>query len=909
MSPEKIGGVYPIWKKIEDEAASVAPNSDFKELKDSSPESKAEELFALWRDYRRLVIPEQTKFAQTESAKREKDPSYKSQRFENNFGTFSDPALVQKAKLLKQAIAERWHDPKTQEAFKINLEKSLSEQKETAVGRLEYEEMERAFANDTVAREEIYQEVFKHRDKDPDELTQISIAELSAKIKDERKNLSELELSSPELAARLSFERLKGYREQMAKDGFIWTPSREEYFKKIIDHLVVVNQNRPLMLTGETGTGKTRLARAVSRRLTGKNPYEVGEEAKSDIRPLLGSRGMENGETFVNYGQLGQAISGKTSSRDKNISEGGIFYMDEMNGYPADALRSLVKQVSGRRSGEEITFSAWFGNKEKLSPKFGFLGSANLPSEKHPDRVDLPVEVAREMGALEIDYPTQDEKNPELYEMMLAALMDQNGRIRLSKEELEPHYNDVVNSATNEKEEVLDADTKQGGALWRFANLVANIQKSYKGEENALTDTKADASYLRQAVLDPGLVLSWLQAYRKSASRQQINLQTFLADKLEAWSDQKLYPEEDRNLIKSFLSEFKIEKDETKFKATILSPLEIGALSPRVPRRAQLLTEAPKPLESSTYLPDGTELFYNPDSKELASGSRFKKKGGRSDYVYIFKGEGLHEHAGEAVLEIEGGEVMFVEMSRLKKEWEPLALTYSEKVNGKEIKIDVLETRQKSEAFYKGHNLSEFVAGLPKDIKFSKAGEARIHEALKMGFDSAMIMPASAIQQKNVESLATELAKKEYSGLSAADQYTEPYFEDKTKESEPLNRPAKAYLILYQSGEVPPETKGKSPDVLRPLFKQKKWDGFTLPEYLIIQRKELEERKNHSFDAYDTNSSKSQWTWLLDTKVPPAKVVHARWDPGNRRVRVRWSGSDYSNEDLGARPVVVIEIL
>lgn len=371
--------------------------------------------------------------------------------------------------------------------------------------------------------------------------------------------MQRMEREDPELSARLSFERLCTYRDQLKKDGFIWTPSREKLFDKILGHLVIVNQNRPLLLYGETGTGKTRLARAVSRRLTERAPYEVGEEAKTDIRPLLGLRSIDKDkETFVTYGPLGQAVTGKKSSRDTQAGSGGIFYMDEMNGYPPEGLRSLIKQLSGRRAGEEISFAAWAGNSEKLAPEFGFIGSANLPSEKHPDRAELPVEVARELGSLEVDYPPQSAKDPELYEMILAALMDQNDRVRVPKAELPPEWKEVVDARTNTKHYEIDTDPKAGGTLWRFAEFVSAIQKSYKGKENPLTDALRDASYLRHAVLDPGLVISWLQEYRKSAMRAHESLKGFLTTKIAEWGSQKIYPEEDRNLIKKFQEEFRL---------------------------------------------------------------------------------------------------------------------------------------------------------------------------------------------------------------------------------------------------------------------------------------------------------------------------------------------------------------
>lgn len=520
----------------------------------ASPEEGAEQLYALWRDYQR----KRTDLAEEYHEKRAEPKNEKESPADRVRRIRATVAVDTKLAPLRGAMRSRFQDAQVRTIFESTLERELTEEEKLAPSYENYLREKKLKDGSEERRLELYSDIFSHREKEADELTLLELADLGTRTKVAKRGMRRMESEDPDLSARLSFERLKGYREQLKKDGFIWTPSREKLFNKILEHLVVVNQNRPLLLYGETGTGKTRLARAVSQRLTGRAPFEVGEEAKTDIRPLLGLRGIDKEGSYITYGQLGQAVTGKKTSRDAKAGAGGVFYMDEMNGYPPEGLRSLIKQLSGRRAGEEISFAAWAGNSEKLAPEFGFLGSANLPSEKHPDRSELPVEVARELGSLEVDYPPQSAEDPELYEMMLAALMDQNDRIRVPKDELPPEWKEVADTRTNTKRFEIDADPKAGGTLWRFAQFVAAIQKSYKGEENALTDTLRDASYLRHAVLDPGLVISWLQEYRKSAMRSHESLKGFLATKIAEWGAQKIYPEEDRTLVKKFQEEFQL---------------------------------------------------------------------------------------------------------------------------------------------------------------------------------------------------------------------------------------------------------------------------------------------------------------------------------------------------------------
>ncbi len=655
--------IKPIWERIEKEVGP--PPEKLAEVK-RTPEERAEELWALWQDFTRLRLERQKAVA----AKNEKKAAEVNERLEK----------------LRLLMAERWHDSAVQEIFKKELERSIAERERLAPTYQNYAHQERLKETSEARRDELYRQIFKHREKEPDEMTLMELAELSTQIQTAKAQMSRMEKENPELAARLSFERLREYRKQLQKEGFIWTPSREEYFVKILEHLVILNQNRPLLLYGETGTGKTRLVRAVARRLTDRPPYEVGEEAKTDIRPLLGSRAIDEKGSYVTYGQLGQALTGKRTSRDEEAGKGGLFYMDEMNSYPPDALRSLIKQISGRRAGEEVTFAAWAGERESISPDFGFVGSANLPSEKHPDRPELPVEVARELASLEVDYPPQTAENPEMYEMLLAALMDQNDRIRLPKQDLAPAWKEVVDPETKTKRFELDTDPKSGGTLWRFANLVGEIQKSYKGEENALTPTEREASYFRTAVLDPGLVISWLQEYRKSALRRAIDLQTFLAEKLESWGSQKIYPEEDRNLLKKFQKAFNLEVGPRVAPAakvrplrlrTILSPYEIGALSPRVPRTPEYLEKVPPPLEAKIYLPDGTEVIYTPAAiGEIQPGARFVQKKDKTERPWTFKGLTAE---GKAVLEAEDGEGLLLTSRKLEKDYELVKIEAEER--------------------------------------------------------------------------------------------------------------------------------------------------------------------------------------------------------------------------------------
>lgn len=358
---------------------------------------------------------------------------------------------------------------------------------------------------------------------------------------------------------------------------------------------------------------------------------------------------------------------------------------------------------------------------------------------------------------------------------------------------------------------------------------------------------------------------------------------------------------------------------ENQDSSPMLTSSEIGALPPDVPRTADTLREAPKPVEARILDENGNPIVYLPEAVgEFSPDTQIVKIGDRAKRPFIFKGR---TKDGKAVLETEDEEGVTIAPRELEASYERSHRVYSEWTKeGKEIKLDMEEVLRDSVGFYTAHNLKDFLKELPKEVRLSAQSEMKLREALREGFDKAMLLPSTDLQTANIEKLVAETATKEVPHLQPNEQYTAPYFESGTKTSQARNRPQrKAYLLLYQSGPLPEETMGNNPNDLDQLFSQKKWNGLTLQEYLLLQRKEAEARKDHSFDAYDGDAKKSQWTWFLDSRLPakaragaaagvPDGVVHAFWFPGLRQVEVAWYEPGFSRSELGARPAVVVEI-
>lgn len=187
--------------------------------------------------------------------------------------------------------------------------------------------------------------------------------------------------------------------------------------------------------------------------------------------------------------------------------------------------------------------------------------------------------------------------------------------------------------------------------------------------------------------------------------------------------------------------------------------------------------------------------------------------------------------------------------------------------------------------------------------KLSAKAQKEVNAWKKKGFDKMVVMPSVSGQKANLDWYCKLADKNEQLGYDS-----DAWFESSVKESEIKNRPKGSYLLLYQSGDIPSETRGKNPDELDKLFKKNNWQGLTLPEYLLLQRLEVENSGDHSWSAYNYDSSKSNWTWLLGNTVGADKVVYAYWYPDLRQVWAYWRGRGDSSGGLGARPVVVVPL-
>ena len=430
-------------------------------------------------------------------------------------------------------------------------------------------------------------EMFKRVGQEPKPVHIAKRALFEAKVSELEEKLEEVKKKNPDVAALIEYDTLMEYATQLRTSGFIWTKSRQ---KLIQDVLTGALTSRPVAaLMGETGTGKTALARAASIELSSREPERtVGGDQEKFVR-LLASPAIQEGRTYYEYGPMLRAMTGKSSSIDESPSKGGgIFFDDEFNTRPTSVQRQILKFVSEARAGRKVA-APGTPLTITVEPGFLYLAAGNPPSERY-EREETGIETKREFAGnvINVEYLEQTNENPELYQVLLAALLDsKTGRLTaVTSKEVQPEW--VKDSATVEFH--IDTDPSVGGFLFRFAKCWNELFKAFSHKDTVLHKAypaKPKAEYhLSSFILDPGVVISWVDQYKASPKDRKKHLATFLISKLKTYIKQ--FPEDEQNIVNNYLSHFavinEIEDELTKPQAEILTPKDIGYLNPNVER-------------------------------------------------------------------------------------------------------------------------------------------------------------------------------------------------------------------------------------------------------------------------------------------------------------------------------------
>lgn len=356
---------------------------------------------------------------------------------------------------------------------------------------------------------------------------------------------------------------LETYQQQLNDGQFVETPSRladMEWLEEQWQH------DRPVLLSGHTGTGKTKMALHLAKKITGNNAELIsGSEdlstsdivGRQGIRPVAADAKLVNGileevrlefsnfkannldlseseltreyQTMVRLHCQRVGVSTETYFIDgpflKAIKQGHLVLIDEYNRIPG-GIRFGLKKHFKTTSGETINLPQDGGIEHTVAEGYGLVVTANLQSDKHKEREALDNAEAREFNERVIDYVPAD----EAYDMALAKLLNREGAINLSAEDLSTTLKNLCDATTF-------------------------TQEAYKGEQTAIyaaggASTKK-YSQLKTAVLDTGAMLAMLNNWPNAEAKRQ-SFQTYLNEQIVEFIEKGSYVEDRPLLIQIF---------------------------------------------------------------------------------------------------------------------------------------------------------------------------------------------------------------------------------------------------------------------------------------------------------------------------------------------------------------------
>lgn len=644
-----------------------------------APAEKAEQLFGLYSeylDYKKAKWPYKQRLLEasggkvdrqlSEEEKNERRGKRKEERIKIEEEIASDDLVVK----LEGEISRLWDNPQAKAIFLERVGEAIKE-------RGPHEQSLRAFnglQHTALGLEEEYQTLMRNhfllRQMTPT-LRGMEIARNRSEREQINRQIGGLEtpkrttegllpLEKADLASLIAYERLERYHQEFHDQGFIKTPSRQRLLEQVLTQTA---DGTWILLTGETGSGKTQLATVVSRVLNDEPPLYASGEERGDVTRLIGTKAMSAlGESYYEFGPLVAAMTGVTTSQEADAAsskdktqqpKGKIVVVDELNKFNQDALFGALKVGHNVREGATFNYKELPGvTLRKTERGFGLIGTRN-PATVRYERQDLDPALERLFynGKVTIDYPPMSNQDPELYEMFLAILMDENGRIRIAKDELAPAFRSAKDDVKGTVTQEIDSDVIKHGTLYRFALAVSEIHKSFN-QKPSVAKVGTDEGYLERTVLEMGVLVDWMRSYQ-SEVEGGLSLTNYLEKKLHNFYS-NVDNETDKVIFNRVFNHFGFDIDQEPAQSPrpyyeALTPLEMGYLTPRTERVVRKIGEEATPKTKLEVLSDGTEIYYQDspltisEEQTLSSRSIVEKDGEKYQYL------GLDPETGEAI--------------------------------------------------------------------------------------------------------------------------------------------------------------------------------------------------------------------------------------------------------------------
>lgn len=340
------------------------------------------------------------------------------------------------------------------------------------------------------------------------------------KIKEEAQKRKQELLKDANVFDRVRLLELRDYQRELRDDRFAETPSRKAYLKKIEQAWA---EGKKVLLTGETGTGKTETIKHASNKLFGVNPESVTGHQDMSIYELLGKTGFKV--------QVGDEFRPAPMVRAMTARDGrGLpFLFDEIDRAPNQSVMG-IKTILNARPGEKgIKVQTDSAGSFDVGKDYAVSATANIKSEKYVTATELDPAIVRVFDApMDIDYIPAH----EVYDLALASLMDKRGGVPLSQEEASVILRNLCDAAS------WIQDSYQG------RKVITDPSKGSFLEARGQAATGKSAT-LKKALLDPGRTLDMLKGWQ-GAKANNISFEDYLGQRIVDFINNRAYPEEDR---------------------------------------------------------------------------------------------------------------------------------------------------------------------------------------------------------------------------------------------------------------------------------------------------------------------------------------------------------------------------
>lgn len=318
-------------------------------------------------------------------------------------------------------IAELSSNPQVLDAYKNRF----GELKGTLARVVSYEHLRQEGDAVTKAEQKL-RKLYEEIGKAPGPMERKKLAALSLRQKEIGEDLKGFELDSKTIDM-LHRREVRRMQRDLERYSFAETESRTELIREVLPDL---REGAPLALFGETGTGKSQLAKYISDRYLGVKPFEFDVTEQIKESQILGSATLKDGKTVFENSLFIEAMKNGTPR-----------VVNELDAAPPEYL-TIFNELLQLREGDVWTHPK---TGEKIIVHGPLIVTANLKSARY-SRYKFDASVLRRFiggaGAREINYLDIGKKDregnpiaPETLKILSAVLADRHGNIQWSETE------------------------------------------------------------------------------------------------------------------------------------------------------------------------------------------------------------------------------------------------------------------------------------------------------------------------------------------------------------------------------------------------------------------------------------------------------------------------------------------